>query len=149
MLWQIVITDKSNLSGGAVLAMIKDIRAMANLSFVRVLQFEGAAPSGVPTFCETGKYTNFDDFYSFLQTVIQVDWTTFELSYEKLDADKKNDYARAAIDNIEKGAIVVRCVDNSLFYVYTKDKKVSTGLSERYNTLCCELVDSQNVEWPE
>lgn len=149
MLWQIVIADKSNLSGGAVLAMIKDIRAMANLSFVRVLQFEGASPSGVPTFCETGKHTNFDDFYSFLKTVIQVDWATFELSYEELDADKKNDYAKAAIDNIKKGAVIVRCVDNSLFYVYTKDKRVSTGLSEQYDTLCCELVESQNVEWPE
>lgn len=149
MLWQIIISDKSNLSGSAVIAMIQDIRAMAGLSFIRVLQFEGAASAGLPTFCETGEYINFDDFYNFMITVVQVDWASFELGYEELMIDKEKDYAKEAIDNIDKGSVIVRCIDNSLFYIYTKDKIVSLGLSEKYSPLYCELVESQNIEWPE
>jgi hypothetical protein len=149
MLWKIVISDKSNLSGNAVAAMIQDVRAMAGLGSIRVLQFEGAAPAGVPRFCETGEYIDFDDFFGFMYTVTQVDWASFELSREELEIDEENDYAKEAINNVEKGSAIVRCVDNSLFYVYTKDKMVSIGISQKYNTLCCELVESQNVEWPE
>lgn len=149
MLCKIVISDKSNLSGSAVIAMIQDVRAMAGLSFIRVLQFEGAAPAGAPAFCETGEYIGFDDFYNFMGTVIQVDWASFEISREELKINEEKNYAEEAIDNVEKGSVMVRCVDSSLFYIYTKDKMVSLGLSEKYSPLCCELVEPQNVEWPE
>lgn len=146
MFWQIIIQDDTDLIGDSVARLIDKLCSEVSYKFVRVLGFEGAADQELWARIEEAGLIDIHQFLAALKRVRQVDWATFCLSIDSVNVPKDsfNLEAPIAIDET-----IVRCVDGSLVYVYTKHEVLSQLLQKQYPCLSATLVDFGSVEWPE
>lgn len=146
MFWQIIIQDDTDLVGNSVARLIDQLCSEASYKFVQVLGFEGAADQGLWGQLQEEGSIDINRFLVELKRVRQVDWATFCLSTNSIDVPKDsfNLQAPTAIDET-----IVRCVDGSFMYVYTKDELLSQLLQREYPCISASLVDFGSVEWPE
>ena len=146
MFWQIIIQDDSDLVGKSVASLIVELRGEVPFEYVRVLNFEGAADQDMWAQLEEEGPIDIPRFLDELGKVRQVDWATFCLSIAptNIPKDGVNLELPIAVDET-----IVRCVDGSLLYVYTRREALSEMLRKRHRCLSATLVDLGSVEWPE
>lgn len=149
MYWQIIIQDKSNLSGKAVAELMTELLKTVAYSWVQVYEFEGAADRNVWEDVVKNGSLEASKFFRLIQQVAQVDWGTFCLLKDQNASSCSQTYLEKCLECIRDGEAVVRCVDDQFFYVYTKNNDLSMAIQKKYSCLSAKQVDLVNIEWPE
>ena len=148
MYWQIIIDDRTNLSGGAIARLVADIALITQCKAIAVYEFEGATDVRFWDAAIAGDAISLPIFLEKMRQVTQVDWGTFCLLRDPTVWSAR-DYMEKCCDCIRDNEAVVRCVDGQFFYVYTKRDDIAALLKTCQTPLSVERIELGNIEWPE
>lgn len=149
MYWQIIIQDENNLAGRSVADFITRLLETIPCKFVQVYEFEGFIASHlVSAVMEEERAIEVSVFLDIVRQSVQIDWGTFCLSKDEKAFPQAEDYIERSLECLDNEETIVRCVDNYLFYVYSRREDLAIVLQKNYSCLSVTQVDRQSLEWP-
>lgn len=149
MFWEIVTQDDDNLSGKSVVAFIENLQKVLPVKVVQVCEFEGAADRDLWTNLLNEGLIGIPRFLKEMEQVAQVDWGTFVLMKETSLPLENEQSPEQCLERVAVGDVIVRCVDDSFFYVYTMNNEICTFLQKNYQCVLTQYANWADVVWPE
>jgi len=143
--YQVIIEDSDALSGKSILKILRVITQNSIVEYVYVSIVEGAMIQSLFPF--VNKFTNSRDVLNAVKSVTQIDWADFFFYNNVPDSEpsQKESYP----SSIGKSDLLLRCVDDTYFYVYTKNKFLVEELQSEYSNASVTKGELEYFEYPE
>lgn len=143
---QLEIRDDTGLSGASFVRLLEALCNAMPVDHVVVSRAEGAAPAFGDLFPEMEQLT-VDDLKNRAGQVTQFDWGDFFLT--------KQPRALAAIgagkyhDLLPLTDATIRAVDDTYFYVYTRDQRAADALAQHYPAATRSVLPVDELVFPD
>lgn len=146
--FQIEIEDDSALSGRSLARLVRTVADTAPVTVVGFMGAEGAGPGFRAKFPE-GRLTilELERFTERLNDVAQFDWGDFLLT--RTESDLCGLQPAKYEDILPRTVAVIRAVDDTYFYVYTRDMKVARAILDAYPEAISSERKMSSLEFPE
>ena len=131
--WQVVIADESALSGESLIRLLQLVSQHVSAQFVVLDDIEGAGEgiNGLVSDDETLLVLSVQAVIDCARAVVQFDWGDFFLLGHKEEAVQWLPGAPYD-DSVRKALVTIRAVDDTYFYIYTRNKDLVDVLVKNY-----------------
>lgn len=147
-LWQLVVFDDQLLSGASIAGFLSVFSQISDLACVVPFEVTGTAGTVVTGRMHEPRIFDLSEFIAGMEGVQQIEWMTLLVSL-KGKAALLNRLEGCSLADLGVDDVVVRGVDNSYYYVFSRNKKVCELLLRKYPHGELNGVDPNEAEWPD
>lgn len=142
--YQIVASDPNFLSGTSVARFVESMSTEFDIRYGLATDLVG----GIQELKEVeGVIVSLDDLLQRIRSADQIDWAFFFL-FKEMHAIPARLSKRGIRAEILSAHVTIRLVDDTYFYVYTRDDRLSSYLLRRHHGAAERICSLENLEIP-